>query len=775
MTMLARSFWGHKRGLSVLIGIGLMLLIGVGAVFGTLVVHQREMRERVSEDVLWAAYQLDRETTKLSNALLTRAQDPTAMSTEQLAQRYDILYSRTDYITKGHFPGRFGGDRRVLELMHQIDAGVRALTPAFDEIAAGTEPDVATVLGLRARVMAIQGGTERFLGLTNSIHSDLETYSRQKTQTLYMALAAGVSLLTATMVAAITLLRSQLRTIGLAHARSERLSRDLERALVAAEDGARVKSAFLATMSHEIRTPMNGVIGMASLLSSTDLSHEQRRYVRTIEECSVALLALIDDVLDFTKLESGRLEVEATPAIVADLADGAADIVRDRIESKGLTLAVNLAYDLPDVVITDGARIRQVLLNLLGNAAKFTDTGTVTLNVFSRKGADEGIHVLRFEVVDTGIGISNEAQVRLFQEFSQVDASINRRYGGSGLGLAISRKIVHALDGRIGVDSTTGQGSRFWFEIPVEEINLAPMMVRGPVSRRIEATSETHAPTRERLNILVVEDNSVNKEVVRALLEKLGHTVDVASDGRESLEALGKARYDLVFMDMQMPVMDGLEATRRIREMPEPVASVRIVGLTANAFISDRNKCLEAGMDEFVTKPIDRAKLEAVLARKFERHSAILGDLAERPSGPAPVAAADDLDAATIVAEGREMREMLAGELGADRVDTLYQLFWSEADTMMAALPEMIARNDTITVDRLLHTIKGSAGNLGFATLARVAESLRDRPLPEGLSDIEAFLRPLTRAIERTRALTVAAPASAEAADTSPGSAFQMA
>ncbi len=379
---------------------------------------------------------------------------------------------------------------------------------------------------------------------------------------------------------------------------------EIAHAKEAAEEAARTKSAFLATMSHEIRTPLNGVLGIATLLSRSPLAAEQRNWVRIILESGDALMSIINDILDFSKFELGMIEFDAVPVLLADLAHSVLDVIEVQARHKGLEVTAVLAEDAPLCVTADAKRLRQVLINLLGNAVKFTDRGSVTL-VLRAIAQGEQAH-LRFEIKDTGIGIPAEARDKLFREFSQVDASINRRFGGTGLGLAICRKIVAAMGGTIGVESVEAEGSCFWFEIdtPVCE---AP--AEGSPLRSMNDCAGTTC------HILVVEDMPVNRIVARGMLNSLGHSVDLACDGLQALEKLRATSYDLVLMDMQMPKMNGLEATRAIRAWGGAHASLPIVAMTANAFQSDRLECLASGMNDFVAKPIELNELDAAIRR----------------------------------------------------------------------------------------------------------------------------------------------------------------
>jgi signal transduction histidine kinase/ligand-binding sensor domain-containing protein/CheY-like chemotaxis protein/HPt (histidine-containing phosphotransfer) domain-containing protein len=548
----------------------------------------------------------------------------------------------------------------------------------------------------------------------------------------FLTLCAGLVLGGGVGAVRLRLRATRRQRLELARLVAER-TRELQEEKARAVEASRAKGEFLAHMSHEIRTPLNAVLGMTSVLLGAPLPEEERGQVEVIRRSGEALLAVINDILDVSKIEAGALDVEIVPFRLRDCLDEALAIVQPKAEAQYLSLDCRVSPGVPAAVESDPARLRQILVNLLDNAVKFTRRGGVRLEV--EAGAASGDEVeIRLAVHDTGIGIPADRLCRLFQPFSQADSSTTRVYGGTGLGLAISRYLAERLGGTMWVESEPGLGSVFTFTVRCRRAELPAGRPASVFAGDLEGP-----PMAEKLplRILVAEDNSINQKVALLMLERLGYRADVAGDGVEVLEALERQSYSVVLMDIQMPEMDGLEATRHIRSRLPAERQPRIIAMTANVLQQYREACLEAGMDDFLGKPVLFPDLRAALERCAGAVPSTAPDAAASPSP-------DLLDP-----EQLDSLRRLGEVTGKPIVRDVVESFLEETPNRLQKMREALDRGDAEGLTFLAHSLKGSSAQLGALRVAAASAALEQQGKSAALEGAGGLLGDLEREVAR--------------------------
>ncbi|MGX5668367.1 ATP-binding protein [Rhizobium daejeonense] len=711
---------------AILKSLAVGLLIILGFIYYDISQRYTAMQTGIRENAMWSVYQLDREARGLHSylSMMLATGDVGIASQKRLSVHYDILYSRMDMLNKAKFERYFTVDEAVTRQLSEIQAVVLGSSPLFDNIADGVPASRDSLLSMNARFADLIRNTEQLVVYTNNTLSVYRAEQRNAVEALEIKSLVLIGLLVLIVGALILILRRQLDSVRRAGLGFERMAGDLESAYSAAEAGNRVKSQFMATMSHEIRTPLNAILGTVELMELSAENPESVRNLKTIHRSGEALLDIINEILDYSKIEYGKLELEMRSVDIRATVEGAVEMMQGRALDSGNKLVLDLPTELEFPFIrTDATRFRQVILNLVSNAVKFTANGTVTLAITEIRGVPSTL--LRVEVQDTGIGIDEAGKAKLFLPFSQVDASIARKYGGTGLGLTICKEIVERLGGRIGVDSVYGLGSTFWFEIPIEEA-LPPSVSSAPVA------SPDQRPL-PRLKILLVEDNVINMQVAGKFLAHLGQEVHTAENGAVAVEKADDSEFDLILMDMQMPVMDGIEATARIRQGGGRSRRTPIVAMTANASDDDTARCIDAGMDGFQSKPVSMEKLTRIIRSAApSRHTGNEVTI-EKTEPPSVNRGAESVDLSSF----EDRRAELVAVLGEDDFAELLEAFFQDANFALTTLTGMTAFHETATIDRVLHTIKGAAGNVGLQPIAMMAQRMRERAFqPE---DLEAL------------------------------------
>jgi signal transduction histidine kinase/DNA-binding response OmpR family regulator len=519
--------------------------------------------------------------------------------------------------------------------------------------------------------------------------------------------------------------------------RTEALEETMQRALAASQ----AKSEFLANMSHELRTPMSGILGMIDLVMDSHLSAEQREHLDAAQRCAHSLLSLLNDLLDLSKIEAGRMALERIPFELSRLAEDCIASQLPKARSKGIELACLIAASVPRQMAGDPLRLRQILTNLVNNAVKFTETGSVTVRFQASAESEPNRFLLNLDVTDTGTGIPPEKLPVIFEKFTQADGSITRRYGGTGLGLAITRKLVEIHGGKIWAESTEGRGSTFHVSLPCERASgVQNLPAPGASPDDAAAGPSPKSPAR----LLLVEDNLVNQKIVVAILRKRGYAIEIANNGQEALEKLAAGAYALVLMDIQMPVMDGLEATRRIRQV-ESWRNLPVLAMTAHAMNGDRERCLGAGMNAYISKPVNPSHLIATV-ESFIDSGAAAGKTEER---------ADPIDRDRAVRLMDSNQELMEG---------LVRLFLQFAPERLEKLHAAAARADATELSLESRALKGAAERIAAQSVAECAAAVDQAAQQQDYARIGEQLVRLESELERLQRMAPEARAASSAA-----------
>ncbi|CAM0553402.1 Sensor histidine kinase RcsC [Vreelandella titanicae] len=685
-----------------LVAIVAVLLFAAALVVATLAAWRQEnLTQSLREDTAWVVYKLDRDAVQLLNHLLAATREPiTPTAHEELNLRFELLYSRITLLNDGEVSNLLQQIDTARELLEEIQQQLDVLDIIFEPYGVFDQLPIAA---LEDELQVLTQLTERLVIAINGYLAESATEERAQLSLLYkllMSLIIGMSLAAFLVIA---FLVREMRESAAIRRSQEQLGRQLEVTAKQAQAANQAKSDFLAMVSHEIRTPLNGVIGMSELLRESASPAQVEDYAHTIHDSANQLLAMINEILDFSKIEAGHLTLETSPTELKPLVDSVVVLFAPRAKMKGLTLSVNVDALVPAWVLVDAGRLRQILLNLIANAIKFTDHGDVSVRVSST------VEQLLFEVSDTGCGLSEQQQQRLFEPFQQADESVARRFGGTGLGLAICKRLSEAMQGRLGVKSQLGQGSTFWCELPL--IAADPVSRTLPPSPKRDFTGTT---------LLLVEDNAVNRKVAMGLLARLGCDVVWAENGHDALAMAESQQVHLIFMDIQLPDMDGLAVTQRLREQGGWLASVPIVAMTAGGAEDDRKRCLAAGMDDYITKPLSLAALSNVLALQlFATPDATpLQALAVSP----PLTKQQSL-------LNSDTLGMLRTTLGEASVTQLIMLYHQQVSDYSAQLASCLAATpltseQTQQVERLAHQLRGESLSMGADQLAELAKQL---------------------------------------------------